>query len=763
MVGSAIMRKKFINGLKKNALQLLAITVMLTLGNIAYIGIGSTWKSLDEYQEYNYNQENKADLEITFNPIPINQYSETEYNTIDGIKEVEKSLVFESSVQEKEHSRVLVNAVDMEFELNDYTVIEGERKLTSEDCAIDISFAKANDIKINDDLNLSFNGKNFTCNVNSLVVSSSYIYITPSSSSVIPSHSEYGYIYIINNFGFFNKLEMNVDKEVEEVKRDIINESSLDVITMFSRDETLNNLAVSQKIQQYKTIGSLFPSIFFAVVVLMSFSTMYRLINKERYSIGIMKSIGISNTKIVLHYLSYSMLVSIVSSLVGIIIGWKFIPSYIWKFFDELFIFGDYDIIVNTQQIILVIILSLFSTCFATLIVLVKLNKEVPASLLRNKVIINKKRKHSSSTGLWNKLKSSDKLVLRKIINGKLRAFMTIIGTIGCVALLLSALGIRDTIKDVANTTYEKSFLYYSKSEINDEHLTEEIFDVFSKNSEYEFFEERLIYLSSEENSKNSYIYIQQNNSSLINFYDSVGNEIVVERNDVIITENLASSLNVGEGDNLSFTIDNTKEIELKITKIVPVNIGQGIYINEESWRLLGMKFHPTHLLSNNDNPNYPDDLVNNTIVSENQKSDFLESMSSTMSMSVLLIIAATVLVVVVLYSLGILNFEDRYRDLATLSVLGFKKGELKRFLSIENTILTTLGLILGIPSGILLHKAIFSSAGMGDELKFYPVIYTKTYIITIIFTLILIILITIIVNKKIDKVQMIEALKSVD
>lgn len=80
--------------------------------------------------------------------------------------------------------------------------------------------------------------------------------------------------------------------------------------------------------------------------------------------------------------------------------------------------------------------------------------------------------------------------------------------------------------------------------------------------------------------------------------------------------------------------------------------------------------------------------------------------------------------------------------------------------MSIKNTLLTSIGFVIGIPTGILLHSIIFKKAVMGDKLKFYPVISIESYVVTVIFTVLLIAIVTTIINKKMEKIQMIEALK---
>nr|WP_315527898.1 FtsX-like permease family protein [Carnobacterium maltaromaticum] len=773
MVKSTL-NKKFFRGIKNNFSQLISIILMLILGVTIFIGIDSTWRSLEAYKDNAYSSENKSDFEVFVSPTLSKEIESKKVQDLENISSVELSFQSEAIVENFSSQEVILNAVKEDFTLNRYTVTDGQGEIGNDRCVVDKSFAEENKIKIGDKLSFSVNDISKEFIVNGLVTSSSYMYITPDSTTVVPDHKEYGFVYLsledaktfTNNTPIVNRIliEVNEEKNIEKAKKSVEKVFQNSLISLLSTKETLNDLAINQKITQYKTIGSLFPVIFFAIVILMSFTTMYRLINKERTTIGIMKSLGLSNARILFHYLSYSLLVSLTGTIVGVLLGWKLIPSYIWKFFGELFIFNDYSIVLDVKQVILISITSILSTCLATIFVFKKLGKEEPATLLREKAVsVGKKNIIEKVPLIWGKLRTSQKLIIRQIFNGKVRAVMTILGVIGCTALLLSALGIRDTINSVATSVYEKSYLYESKIYLDESKVTPEFIVEENKKKKNEFVEERGLFFMSDKRNKSGMLHVLENDSELIKIHNLKGEPIDLKTGDILITEKTAEIYSLKKGDTLRFNDTNGESIKLEINKIGILNIGQGVYLTQATWKNLKQNFSSTSIISSDKNVNYLEIYSKKISKTEKQKEDFLSSMSSTLSMSMLLILAASLLLIVVLYNLGILNFGDRSRSLATLSVLGFKPFELKTFLSTENIILSIMGIILGIPIGILLHKKIFVNAGMGDELDFTPIIEWQSYLITISFTILLIILITIFLNRKIKKIKMVEALKSVE
>lgn len=773
MVKSTL-NKKIFRGIKNNFSQLISIVLMLILGVTIFIGIDSTWRSLEAYKDNAYSSENKSDIELFVTPTLSKEIESKKVQDLENISSVELSFQSEATVENFSSQEVILNAVKEDFTLNRYTVTDGQGEIGNDRCVVDKSFAEENKIKIGDKLRFSVNDISKEFIVNGLVTSSSYMYITPDSTTVVPDHKEYGFVYLsledaktfTNNTPIVNRIliEVNEEKNIEKAKKSVEEVFQNSLISLLSTKETLNDLAINQKITQYKTIGSLFPVIFFAIVILMSFTTMYRLINKERTTIGIMKSLGLSNTRILFHYLSYSLLVSLTGTIVGVLLGWKLIPSYIWNFFEELFIFNDYSIVLDVKQVILISITSIMSTCLATIFVFKKLGREEPAILLRDKTVsIGKKNIIEKVPLIWGKLRTSQKLIIRQIFNGKVRAVMTILGVIGCTALLLSALGIRDTINSVATSVYGKSYLYESKIYLDESKVTPKFIVEENKKKKNEFVEERGLFFMSDKRNKSGMLHVLENDSELIKIHNLKGEPIDLKTGDILITEKTAEIYSLKKGDTLRFNDTNGESIKLEINKIGILNIGQGVYLTQATWKNLKQNFSSTSIISSDKNVNYLESYSKKILKTEKQKEDFLSSMSSTLSMSMLLILAASLLLIVVLYNLGILNFGDRSRSLATLSVLGFKPFELKTFLSTENIILSIMGIILGIPIGILLHKKIFVSAVMGDELDFTPIIEWQSYLITFSFTILLIILITIFLNRKIKKIKMVEALKSVE
>ncbi len=764
----SVLKKKLLRDIKGSFSQFISIIVMLILGVGVFIGLDSTWRSLDEYTDSISRRDNIADFRL---------YSESfseddllKVSQIEGVKEVQKRLAFKANVPEYE-AQLEVSVTESD-KINKLNIRNGASNLKSGESILDLNFAEENGIKVGDYITLSYNKKQITLKVAGLATSASYIYTVPNATSVIPNHKEYGFIQVtpqdvkkIIGEVFFNEVLVTTNKEVnnQKIKEEIRGVLSNKLKGIIEKEETLNYLAIQQKITQYKSIGNIFPLIFFAVVILMTFTTMIRLMNNQRKQIGLLKALGYNSRQIILHYMSYGIWISIIGCLLGLFVGWKVVPQSVWELFEELFVLPDAQIILYWPKVILILIVSILSTVIPTIYVYLKTEVEQPAELIRTK--ISKKSGNillESFPFVWEKLSTTKKLISRQIFSNKIRLFMTLFGVLGSTTLLITALGMKDTIENVASSVYEETYLYETKIYLKENIDFEELRTLLDNNND-ERIMEVVTEVSSKNKTKMTNLHVLENSGEYIQFYDENEKKIPLDNGRVLVTQKTADIYKVNVGDDLTLKLNSGNSIILKVTDISKVNIGQGIYLSESTWKDLNGKFIPTALLSKQEKNEYSDNVVSHKVKTSLQEKDFTTSMSSTLSMAVLMIAAAAILAFLVLYNLGMLNFAERERDLATLLVLGFYQKELKSFISFENILFSILGIILGILGGHYLHSKIFESAGMGDELDFSIIIEKSSICIAVFFVLLIVIIVNLTVISKIKKIHMAEALKSVE
>lgn len=743
---------------------------MLTLGVAVYIGLDSTWRSLEEYTTAIAADNHLADIQIFADS--INEEEAAGVRQMDGVKNTERRLSLQVDVASLPGAKLELNGMES-GRISTFTVHEGAGDLQEGEALLDLSFAKANHIAVGDPITLQLQGREASFRVAGLCTSAAYIYATSDATSVIPDHKQFGFIAvraqdtlsITGQARLYNELLVTTaggtgDEQLKNKLAGLFG-SKLDGIV--TRPETRNDMSIRQKIAQYQSIGNLFPFVFFAVVILMTFTTMLRLMNNQRQQIGLLKALGYSRTQIALHYISYGIWISITGSVLGIMIGWKVIPGRVWNFFEELFVLPDAQIILYWPKVAAVIILAVCSTALATLYVCLRTEREQPAALLRPKLARNGSHiAVERLTSWWGRLRASHKLILRQMFRNKIRLFMTVIGVLGCTALLLTALGIRDTINNVAASVYGKTYLYETKHYLKDG-LSEGTLQSIGEQVQTEPILEARLVLSSDSKTQMGTVHVLERQSRFIHFYDSAARRLDLPTDGALITDKTAEIYHLEAGDRILVRIGPEQSEQFIVAAIAKVNIGQGIYVSREMWQAKGFAFRPTALLSGSGAAPLPEGMISRTVATDDQSRDFLTSMNSTLSLSVMMIAAAAALAFIVLYNLGMLNFAERERDLATMLVLGFHPKELRGFVMIENIVFSLIGIGAGIPAGFALHRLIFATAGMGDELDFSAVILNNSILLSVLFTVVIAFAVNRLVLARVHKIQMVEALKSVE
>ena len=127
-----------------------------------------------------------------------------------------------------------------------------------------------------------------------------------------------------------------------------------------------------------------------------------------------------------------------------------------------------------------------------------------------------------------------------------------------------------------------------------------------------------------------------------------------------------------------------------------------------------------------------------------------------------IVLVLAAMLAFVVLFTLSNTNISERERELATIKVLGFYDFEVHSYVNKETLILTGLGILFGMPAGWLLGRYVMGILEF-PSLEFYIALYPESYAIAAVVTVVFALVVNMITDQSLNKINMIEALKSVE
>ena len=565
-------------------------------------------------------------------------------------------------------------------------------------------------------------------------------------------------------------------KILEEAKNKIDNEKEkLDKISkgtwyIQKRKNNTGYTSIIEAIQTIDNIANMFPIIFYMVAILISLTSMTRMIEEERIEIGTLKSLGYTNLTIMSKYLLYSFLACIIGGVLGMSLGFYLLPGIVWKLYS-LFYYAVPGFVCK-YRLLSGIIGTLFAfICIggATYIVANSELKEQASQLMRPKAPKNgKKILLENIPFIWKHFNFSNKVTTRNIFRYKKRSITTIIGISGCTALLVTGFGIKDSVVEIPNKQFKEIIQYDSSIILSNDSEIEKIVD---KIKPLIYVESKGIsgIIESKEKDFETNIVVFKNNTELNKVYDLKAlkdkKKLTLDDEGIIITDKIAKSLNKKINDNIKINIDGIN-YKLKIKGITKNYVGHYIYMNKKYYESTISKYETNMLLVKGSNAKNKEILKFDSVSSINRVSKMIKNASIMFDamnyVVILLIIASALLDFVVLYNLANVNISERQREIATLKVLGFYDKEVDDYINKENIIFTIIGIILGMVFGIFIIDLIVASIEI-DNLRIIryikPISFVYSALITITFSFI----VNIIIHFILKKINMIESLKSIE
>ena len=528
-----------------------------------------------------------------------------------------------------------------------------------------------------------------------------------------------------------------------------------------------------------QAIGDVFPVLFLTVAILISLTTITRMVEEERGLIGTYKALGFTNSEIRRKYIIYAATACLIGGLLGDIGGYIVLPSIIFIVFRVMYILPEYafrfDVLYGFGGILLFEVGILAATAYACK----KALKKTPAKLMRPK---------SPKAGsrvlleripfIWKRLSFLNKVTARNLFRYKKRLFMTVFGITGCMALLLCGFTIKNTITEMMPQQYQNIYQYDMMAVVSAgdfENLSytlendEEIEDYVSARIES-------IEIMNEEGQKESVQLMAVPEGGMLDSYiclrDEEKNEFELKDGEIFVTRNAAKILGVGEGDTVTLQNLDLVEVEAPITRIVENYLGNMIYMTEatytelfETYEINGALVHFSDACE--DQAEYTDELARQegilSAMSTQAMEDEFEPAFALINMVVyVILVLAALLAFVVLFTLSNTNISERVRELATIKVLGFYYHEVHFYVNKETLILTAIGILCGMPAGLALGRYLMGILEF-PSLEFYIILYPESYLYAGAITLIFALIVNVITNRTLDKINMVEALKSVE
>ena len=747
--------------ISKHKAQFLSIFLMAFLGVFVFAGVGGESVGLEVNVNDYYEETNLADGWIYSNY--INDLFLYQVDCLGATDQMERQLVVDSVADFKNDPEITLHFVENNT-ISKFYLLEGE-KLDIKDkdgVWLDKSFADAKGLKVGDNITFEFEGYEIEKTIRGLGYSPEYVYHA-STASVIPDFNKIGFAYMSYE-AFpadtvpYNVLNVKFDGTPKTYGELLSYRMDGYYNSFVERSEHTSVSQFSEEMDQHKMMGDIFPVVFILIAMLILLTTMTRIITHQRTQIGILKACGFKNHSIILHYISYGFWLVLVGAILGLILGPMTLPQLFYPSMSATYKMPSWDPAWSMNFVYVAVVMVLMALAVSYYAVK-SISDEKPADTIRPKAPKISTSGFLEKLGIWKHLSFNVRWNWRDAKRNKFRGVMTIVGVIGCTALLVCAFGMYDGMNDLKEWEFNQINHYDSKLVIDEEATASQIDDVADKVNGDKIMEGAIEIES--DNAKKSASLLVLNGTDLVTPTDYDRNHVEIADDEVSISQKMADMLNVDVGDTVKWHImGSDKWVKTKIDKIHADPTSQGFIMSADKLEDLGLNYTATSIVTSEHVDKQYDGIKSTNSLKDmtNSWDDLTEAM---WLLIYILIFFAGVLAVVVLYNLGLLSFTEIEREIATLKVLGFKTGALRKLLLTQNLWFTAVGFILGLPVGYVILDIMWKSSG--DSFYILPSITLTNFLLAAVITFALSILVNLMFSRKIKKLDMVESLKGVE
>ena len=577
----------------------------------------------------------------------------------------------------------------------------------------------------------------------------------------------------------YEKQIKDAEDELQKGENDLAKQKKPDIYVL-DRNTNIGYACFESDSEIVAQVARVFPVFFILVAALVCMTTMSRMVEEQRTQIGGLKALGYSEGSVMGKYMFYSGTAAILGCVLGYGAGTYLFPKIIWKTYTLMYLDLPMKYLFDRKLAIIALAVSLLCsvgvTWFSCRIEL----SETAAALMRPKAPKPGKRVFLEYIGfIWNRLKFLKKVSIRNIFGYKTRLFMMILGIGGCMALLLTGFGIKDSIAGFADTQYSEIQVADASAVLRktEDGIPDELKQVLDDNTEdYTFLYTGSWDLLYGKKVKSVTLNAAEDFSGMENYFslhDISGKPLEAPaKGEAVVSHSIAERYGIKKGSIMRLRNENMKELSVKVTGVFENHVYNVVFMGRDTvCEQLGedVPLNSAFLNFRKDSDVHEaqaaiskDNHVLQMLVFDDLKVRLGKMMGSLDYIVLIVIICAAGLAFIVLYNLTNINITERQREIATIKVLGFFRRETSAYVLRENLALTAMGIIAGVGLGILLHRFVMAQIRV-DLVDFSVSIAPESYLYSILLTFLFTVAVNLFMQIKLERINMAESLKSVE
>lgn len=771
--------QKMMRDIRHNFMQFFTVFLLAFLAVYVFAGIGSATIGTKQIRNQYHKDTNLADGWLYGDGFTEEEL--TALRNVPGVSGAQLRSMIETKGEESTHPTIELY-IETENIISKPYIVEGEAfdPKSKDGIWLNNRFAEAQNIEVGDTYTLDYAEVSVTKIVKGLVMSPEYEYYQD-ATDLEPDFSSMGYAYMGLD-ALADTIHVTDEKQLLAMipmTQVILTTSQSNVLNLedtiadaidhdyavFLNQKSQSGIQqLSDEINQHDQFTIAFPAIFLIIALLVIVTTMNRMVTEQRIQIGTMKALGMKKSKILFHYCSYSFVLSAVGAVIGLWIAPETLGRLMNTFMPEMYTLPEWKA-GYSDRFYLVVVLTIMICTLATYLSCRKILGINPADTLRPAAPKSGKKCIFEKLPFWDGLGFSNQYNLRDISRSKLRAFMCLFGTMCGMMMLVCGIGCSDTLKNVNEWEFDKLQNFQNEVVLKDKTSVSDAEEIRNQTAG------ELVMMSAIEIANKKDAPSKDRETVSINVTEGKGiygitdvdqNVIDLKGTDVAITRKLADKLGVSVGDKVYWHLyDKENWTSSTITDISRNPQMTGIIMTRAEYEKSDYDYLPSICVTNQDTSG----ISVSGVSSIHTKADIQEAFNNGMQVMYLIvatfIVFAIILNIVVLYDAGILSFNERVKEFATLKVLGFQTNQIRKLLFQQNLWLSIAGVIIGAPFGKIMLQYMFDSNG--DSMDYIAVVSVPAYLICAVAVIACSALVSILFSRKLRKLDMVETLKGLE
>jgi len=709
-------------------MQALAIALVIVGGVAIFIMSMSTLDSLYQSRDSYYRSNHFAHVFASLKRAPLGVHKRIEQ--IPGVDKVETRVLAYVNLDIADYddpvSAHLLSLPDNspgllnQVHLRNGRLIEPGR---DNEVLLSEKFARAHQLRPGDKLHATINGRRKQLTVAGHALSPEYIYqIAP--GAMFPDNERYGVLWIARKplasaydmDGAFNHVSLTLSRGANE--QDVINR--LDEILKpyggigaYSREDQLSNRFITEELKQQKTIATIFPIIFFGVAAFLLNVVTSRLISLQREQIAALKAFGYSNFAVGFHYTKLILMIVSLGVIMGTGVG-VWMGKGMSHLYMNFFSLPAMDYVLKPQTVMTAALISMTVAVLGTLYAVSTAARLPPAQGMRPEPPVMYHSTLVERLGLQRWFSQPTRMILRHIERHPLKSLLTILGiSMASGTMMLGGFqeGAIDRMIGVQfgmSHTSDLTAIYTEPTSERSLYSLQSLQGV----QHAEAFREVPARLQFEHRSYRTSVKGIQPDGQLMRLLDTDLQRIDVPQQGIILTDYLAQLLRIKPGDMLTIEIleGNRSMVQVPVAGLAREYLGVNAYMQRESLNRLLREGDAISGAWLNVDPQYLKDIyvelknmprVAGVVEQKSAIRAFYETLAETvLFFTFISTLLGGVIAFGVIYNSMRIALSERNRELASLRVLGFHRGEVAYILLGEQALLTLLAIPLGFVFG---------------------------------------------------------------